>query len=110
MKASELMIGDWIDTAEGMQKVTAVFWDGEVRFEKDGMTFRVFEDADDEEYFAPVPLTPGILEKNGWLSSDEPMVEFFGVGKQERKYKRIEFVHQLQHALRLCGIKKEIVL
>ena len=124
MKAKELMLGDWIDTAEGPQKVTAVFADGEVQFEKDGTTFRVFEDADDEESFAPVPLTLEILEKNGFkddvsnhaLTGYKTYNLIFG-RYNDRWYKLFETqigrkwgVHDLQHALRLCGITKEIVL
>ena len=77
------------------------------------------------EDLSPIPLTPEILEKNGWEKTPTGYV-FYTDGK---KYDnslwyifdsntfvvntaefQIKFVHQLQHALRLCGIEKEIIL
>lgn len=86
--------------------------------------------------FLPIPITPEILKKNGfnflyssvpggtpqeqrmrkvdtykWRglavnyyheTNDFQMVNFRGV--------RLDYVHQLQHALKLCGIEKEIKL
>lgn len=74
----------------------------------------------------PIPLTPEILEKNGCLHTAENRIlcdwfdgritvrkynsrewyELF-VGSNQMKFK-LMFVHQLQHALRLAGIEKEI--
>jgi|GEM_PF-2874121 hypothetical protein len=74
----------------------------------------------------PILLTPEILEKNGFVF----MPGLWYLRTKERKPIQIVFkdnnvitlsinatpvpiglkyVHQLQHALRLCGIKKEIV-
>lgn len=74
----------------------------------------------------PIPLTPEILENNGFAF----MTGLWYLRTKERKPIQIVFkdnnvitlsinatpvpiglkyVHQLQHALRLCGIKKEIV-
>ena len=74
----------------------------------------------------PIPLTPEILENNGFVF----MTGLWYLRTKERKPIQIVFkdnnvitlsinatpvpiglkyVHQLQHALRLCGIKKEIV-
>lgn len=85
----------------------------------------------------PVPLTPEILEKNGfvlkpdgWLWCKEEgiedknyifiqfrkgcdevrLVELNFVNKVLAKYEQIHYAHELQHALRLCGIEKEIIL
>ena len=70
----------------------------------------------------PIPLTSEILEKNGFVieSRDyhgEPLqycklvdglwIDISGENFFEGK---LEYVHQLQHALRLCGIEKEIEL
>lgn len=73
-----------------------------------------------------IPLTPEILENNGFVF----MTGLWYLRTKERKPIQIVFkdnnvitlsinatpvpiglkyVHQLQHALRLCGIKKEIV-
>ena len=63
----------------------------------------------------PIPLTPEILEKNGWFPLDEYRYEGDIALAKGRNYFRlkntticINSVHELQHALRLCGIDKEI--
>ena len=85
----------------------------------------------------PIPLTPEILEGNangGWCNYQSepkgrsiyhigevavyvewerivpsPYIEIHGLGDTFFKG-YIDYVHQLQHALRLCGVEKEIVL
>ena len=82
----------------------------------------------------PIPLTPEILEKNYGKEtrvgiSDKPCWGEMGaiwstmLWKCENSFwlevstiaggfvkKHVRYVHELQHALRLCGIEKEIVL
>lgn len=86
--------------------------------------------------YSPIPLTPEILEKSGFTKGVEEGIykvrvyitiedryiididllsgycRFFRQKKQERMVfeGRIKFIHQLQQALRLCGIQKEIKL
>lgn len=83
------------------------------------------------DYLDPIPLTPEILKKNGfsfpmleswwrvvdcnptiylaehneswWLYQDDYL-------DSRQYFAKIKYVHELQHALRLCGIEKEIVL
>lgn len=91
------------------------------------------------EDIQPIPLTSELLEKNGFncldqIASVEPYYWFFFDKETEVKikafntifkgllvecvnpvnnattYKQCEFVHEFQHALRLCEIEKEIVL
>ncbi len=80
--------------------------------------------ADDIE---PIPLTSEILEKNGF-GGKKPKVELILEDKRELLYNIYEkvltiywnsqivfrspcaYVHELQHALKLCGIEKEIVV
>ena len=92
------------------------------------------------EDMQPVPLTPDILTKNGfahkhnhnegWLSLEEYPNWSVDIKADETPYrliadnstgvadihdgifvnKRINHVHELQHALRLCNIEKEIIL
>lgn len=90
------------------------------------------------DYLEPIPLTPEILEENGFKSWKYGYMwkERIGIGGQttsasspieiiiyegghsiimnthERKEFQgsIDYVHELQHALRLCGIDKEIVV
>lgn len=85
----------------------------------------------------PITITPEILEKNGfvlkpdgWLwceyaeiedknyifiqfrkgCEEVRLVELNFVNNVQSKFERIKYVHELQHALRLCRIEKEIVL
>ena len=122
MKAEELMIGDWLYHVDDVdisnpQIVTGILSNGEIYV--DG----VISDISD---YNPIPLTPEILEKNGF----ELLTDTWYFKPKERKPIHIRFVdehivvsincsiipmglkhvHQLQHALRLCGISKEIVL
>lgn len=71
----------------------------------------------------PIPLTPEILEKNGWSKKYDDVWEY-GVWRisqinkclfilYNEKYDYdfcvyIDTVHQMQHAFRLAGIEKEI--
>ena len=75
----------------------------------------------------PIPLTPEILEKNGLandpygchfeedeymeleISAEEEGI-YWTINYNEYAIMKLKYVHQLQHALRLCGINKEIVL
>lgn len=133
MKASELMIGDWVLYCGIPHRIIAI--------EADGMV-KITTPEKEEEYrrvtwpnrLDPVPLTLEILAKNGFdvLSHENPaafaykkedvsIVEVYWNGP-ERGYRCIfsygdtrlritcHFVHELQHALRLCGIEKEIEL
>lgn len=85
----------------------------------------------------PIPLTPEILEKNGFVKSmqvsdtdpydvdEEGNMHFsynevfwgwwqpnniFCIPANGLGWLNIKYVHQLQHLLRLCGIEKEIIL
>lgn len=64
MKATDLMIGDWIDIGyHDYNKVQEIARDNDMQWYISyacGITlFRIYE-------FGPIPLTPEILEKNGW--------------------------------------------
>ena len=153
MKANELMIGDWVQytnivddwgyVPQGkVSKLThhATFDEQKgyrIQIElPDG--FQFYNDI--EEHFFPIPLTPEILEKNGFKEVDMNDFRLFRDKEYDCKGIRISFtskgvclwkgdsigisckssgcchygipayVHLLQHALRLCGIEKEIVL
>lgn len=87
----------------------------------------------DIDQVKPIPLTPEILEKNGfvkqaydgWLINEDNsrrLIEyrtdyfdgFLIINYTKKPFSKISIklkhVHELQHALRLCGINKEIVL
>lgn len=139
--AKDLMIGDWVC-------IKPLSGYGYTRRK---ITIKDFANLHKMDY-VPIPLTPEILEKNGFkivhgfgysesypiygwgyhkglrdYSSvevtfyDEPIGGVSRLVKMETASKKddginsihscdIEFVHQLQHALRLCGIEKEIEL
>ena len=73
--------------------------------------------------YMPIPLTAEILKKNGFYYDEDRKAYLMGVIFQVKpeKYGLFSFeicgcsyplntVHELQHALRLCGIEKEIIL
>ena len=122
MIAKSLMVGDWVFTRGEIEQVTSIY-DGYICTEH-------YEDSHDY-YFEPIPITPEILEKNGFVKQGFPGWEIYtedflilwrndypdvleircfnaAYGSFHRIH--IIYVHELQHALRLCGIEKEIVL
>lgn len=133
MKANELMIDDWVynkNIAKPMQIYPTIF----------PQMFRSNPNATTEDYnIFPIPLTPEILKKNGFEVQDQgggrkDVWTGFGIdceGDIEVEFQNnipvhlkidggfkgeyytsanIKYVHQLQHAMRLCGIEKEIIL
>ena len=122
MKANELMIGDWVLVHKPTCKGHRVDYINEME-EEIGADGEIYDVCD----IKPIPLTPEILEKNGfrhgcyvggYYSPDCPFrvftktagkCEFTTLFDDEIHFLCV-FVHQLQHALRLCGIDKEIVL
>lgn len=144
MKASELMIDDWVSIEEPNRYAGAI---GQIKS-------LLYHNEDDYSYFyvfiqgklgylykevcsadiRPIQITPVILEKHGfenigddtYLLKEKPYwfwVDFYNheygceydtstyeYEDSERRLKLygIPYVHELQHALRLCGIEKEI--
>lgn len=129
MKANELMTGDWVlikrtPSYEYPYKICSI---NNYSILGEGYTDWIEVEADEEiklEDIEPIPLTAEILEKNGWKYNELPFIqgwEQFGLllyaGGEGYRINcgnnvamRIDAVHELQHALRLCGIDKEIVL
>lgn len=109
MKANELMIGDWVTHSEyGDKKVLGLDY---YPFENSNLICVQHEECyrfEDQESFTPIPLTAEILEKNGLGSKqqDTPMVSLhiYGDGWDNKSYGYIKYVHQLQQALRHCGL------
>ena len=130
MKANEIQIGDWL------------YYKGQFNafhFKVESITKKkVGYHAEPNEHrmhylrlseCKPIPLTPEILERNGFVHYD--LVDFWIWKKESFKPVRLgkydkdkwmlsincdnipcecKYVHQLQHALRLFGVKKEIEL
>ena len=126
LTSKDLMIGDWVLTLDPTheEKVQAQIWaieEGQtsILVKKDITNWFV-----DIEWIEPIPLNPEILEKNGFEYNEHPFVqgwEQFGltlyhggdgyrVNCGQNVALQLDSVHQLQHALRLCGIEKEITI
>lgn len=121
MKANELMIGDWVCCTDPKPfKIVeiSIIDPHEYITGSDGFDVDVSD-------LQPIPLTAEILNSNfpdvrhgvfwSWndiISSEN--VNWFElrieIGLDEILTRNIRYVHELQHALRLCGIEKEVVL
>lgn len=130
MKSEDLMIGDWVSYNRTYQRVEEV----------NGIDNRVYltedEDVDCPDIY-PIPITSEILEKNGFELSPDCGYEYIYededrtiiccprgtacinsacgyisvyAGCLSVEDMPIDFVHELQHALKLCEIKIEIEL
>lgn len=118
MKATDLMIGDWVLADKEPIQIKQVCED---------CIICDFGDGDEEvDCFEPIPLTPEILEKNGFKKeiAEDKIHNIYTLTENSTafsiKYARsvfqwfypidIKYVHKLQHIMRLCEIKKEIIL
>ena len=130
MKANELQIGDYVNYRGQNIKVTSLYDKGGSNEVGWSDKENVWVNADNVE---PIPLTPEILEKNGfekqgfdgwlldskdlsWLilwrtdfSSPHLRIDSYS-SKRGSFSSAVSYVHTLQHALHLCGIEKEIEL
>ena len=136
MKANELMIGDYIMLYDDIYIIEEISSNGWAHIiYNDGSKCRVPLSTD---YIlgelTPVPLTPEILEKNGFDVSDKEVMQYhfdedgekyhFSLRQMYEKDGKphgysfyafnvltlLDYVHELQHALKLCDINKEIEL
>ena len=127
LKISDLSVGDWVKVKEECVTISSIYDNGEsysdeVELIRDGIPFAVSSIID----IRPIPITPEIMEKNGIHRTyeDDTYAIFRGDGLWAVKYSDgdwelstppvcrvdIKYVHQLQHALRLAGVDKEINL
>ena len=137
MKTTDLMIGDWVIYNPN------VFIEDEYEPTKDSYPIQIKsgEDIDlvIEDCYCPIPITPKILEKNGfkkqdgkeWIchkyeNDDKNKVSLYNIlWNMDEEYLEISsftnatgdfnrfgvcYVHELQHALKACGIEKEIAV
>ena len=118
MKCRELQILDWIADNNGFHwQIICVGDDyAYATFEGNEGDPWEFDDKDDQPQ--PIPLTPEILEKNGWKETaywheyqdGENIIQcrlpdMRGVINEiEINHFKCEYVHQYQHLLRLCGL------
>lgn len=126
MDVNDLMIGDLVQVNGEVFKVISIsYFDIGISDSKEDF---YHEHIDNIE---PIPLTQKILEKNGfvkqdydgWLISEnngrrliEYRTDYFGglliINYVEEPYSKIsiklKYVHELQHALKLCRFDKDI--
>lgn len=127
MKCEDLMIGDLVYHHNEVVRITGIG--------QNLVTYIYYHYVDCEvTEIEPIPLTAEIFEKNGFqknkISNYETRfciecgynvlyvkdigIQEFDVGNSSdeegdlRGFATIKYVHELQHALRLCGIEKEI--
>ena len=115
MEAKELMIGDWVDYRDKYIQVTSLYdkggsneigWGDKESTWVNGRTIK------------PIPLTKEILQTNGilyqwgspWFQHTDNYEVEFEVHFTYNCHAVLRYVHELQHALRLFKIKKEIIL
>ena len=131
MKTTDLMIGDWVLAKGKLTQVTDID-------EYEGINRIWIAGCEDggcigKEDIKPIPLTPEILEKNGFVISSEHANLYFSESDEKMSFclrkmydklnnfvfygsicynivSPIKYVHELKHALKLCKIDKEIVL
>lgn len=122
------MAGDWILINNIPHKIQAIdSIDAEIR--ADDELYYIGEDRyHSEDKIEGVPITPEILEKNGirkrrdeyavfgwegmkqWyvtLEDFKPQYDFWFITSSDRDLNisgQIRYIHQLQHALRICGL------
>ena len=125
MKATELMINDWVLDGKKPAQITGIFCDD--LFET------TISPSVSGDCLSPIPITPEILEQNGFVKQDydgwqisednsrgliEYRTDYFDgfliISYTKKPFSKIsvklKHVHELQHALRLCKIDKEITI
>ena len=128
LKISDLSVGDWVRYRDINGRIERLGVVGD----EERLCIAVESAAGSKYQFVyieniePIPITAEILEKNGWERNEEDeYMEYYGdptsgIAHTKGTYHyRLEvpdvsavcyFVHQLQHALRLAGVEKEINL
>ena len=121
MKSTDLMIDDWV-LYEGSPRKIVLLDDAGLALLRPGEDAEIIVKRD----LRPVPLTPEILKNNGFENFGDyydipdpslvikAVANTFVIGHSINGdfegFIAIDYVHDLQHALKLCGIEKEIVL
>lgn len=118
MKATDLMIGDWVCLKDDIKSELPLKVDGvlidDISLEGEGFLGGV------DGLVRPIPLTPEILEKNGWkrnkIYMDMKAADYINFSWTDRCDETLfqngyymcdcKYVHTLQHVLRLYGLNE----
>lgn len=123
LKCKDLMVGDWIADEHGFPMRVVAVGEDWCNADFDGNDGDVWEFNDKDEQPRAIELTAEIVKKNNFSFEDH---EDFGVWKIPGKgnanfillhcagfdisfaegHLHINYVHELQHALRLCGLNE----
>ena len=123
MKCKELQIWDWITDGHGLPMQITNVGDDYAYATFEGNEGDTWEFDDKDEQPQPIPLTPEILEKNGFVKVNSQrydygnpdtdcyvkvnpkknMIHVNGRNANSNLYSH-SFVHELQNSLRLCGL------
>ena len=110
-----LMVGDWITDENGFPMQITNVGEDYAYATFDGLEGDPWEFDDKDDKPQPIPITPEILEKNGWWYDVEDMwlhdeVDF-GIERWNGGFQcydinqiKLDSVHELQRALRCCGL------
>lgn len=136
MKPTDLMIRDWVHVPKLVDTVENDNGNMQIKqLRMADLDCYSFKELTYDE-IEPIPLTPEILEKNGFIleyngynyyenldntetnylcvsfrTNKQPRkIEFEFTNKIFGKIKTIQYVHEFQHLLKLCKINKEIIL
>lgn len=113
MTQEELQIGDWLYRPDCYDRVVEIRLNGIIGQDSNRGLIPFSE-------LKPIEITPEILEKN--FEKDPNWIDGYKLNHDVHIYKlmvwnieymdlvAIRYVHELQHALRLCKIEKEIIL
>lgn len=135
LKISDVSVGDWVRCGQWNGRIQRIaMHDGktvEVIIEGDCGSLYMYKQIYE---INPIPITPEILEANGFVKNGggyrwnneehhvfvllKESLHYVNVEEMDEEFategSRIEvsrlYIHQLQHALRLTGVDKEIVM
>ncbi len=138
LKISDLSVGDWVKASGVAKRVHSIEYQNGAYFVNFSDPDTNSEDYIHAPFIEPIPITAEILEKNGWrVIAKEVLGDDYEYHGEERVWDdencsieiceakqgvfwdswsneyymwRLEYVHQLQHLIRLAGVDKEINL
>ena len=129
MRPEELQIGDWVlwkNKPVQIAQISGIKYSfGHIDVLLAHCNDDNLLESHDIKSIEPIPITHEILKENGFKKKDVfdgwvhyesfPLIDFVLHEDDEGYYidlmdARIKYIHQLQQAMRLCGINKEITL